>query len=108
MPLRVRPRRHVRADVWQLQNHLRAALMPALCQPGAVDPGRHHILQRLGNRIRAERRRPFDELEEEEGVTGSAIDQRGRVMGFMQMGFGASQVLGVPIGLYLATLWGWQ
>ncbi|HTF32013.1 MAG TPA: MFS transporter, partial [Flavitalea sp.] len=29
------------------------------------------------------------------------IEQRGRVMGFVQMGFGASQVLGIPIGLYL-------
>ena len=29
------------------------------------------------------------------------ITQRGRVMGFMQMGFGASQVLGIPISLYL-------
>ncbi len=29
-------------------------------------------------------------------------------MGFMQMGFGASQVLGIPISLYLANLWGWQ
>lgn len=37
-----------------------------------------------------------------------AIEQRGRVMGFMQMGFGASQVLGIPIGLYLANAWGWQ
>lgn len=36
------------------------------------------------------------------------IEQRGRVMGFMQMGFGASQVLGIPIGLYIANLWGWQ
>ena len=36
------------------------------------------------------------------------IGQRGRVMGFMQMGFGASQVLGIPISLYLANLWGWQ
>src|SRR5258706_9789604 len=36
------------------------------------------------------------------------IQQRGRVMGFMQMGFGASQVLGIPIGLYIATQWGWQ
>jgi predicted MFS family arabinose efflux permease len=34
--------------------------------------------------------------------------QRGRVMGFVQMGFGASQVLGVPIGLYLANLWNWE
>ena len=31
------------------------------------------------------------------------IHHRGRVMGFVQMGFGASQVLGIPIGLYLAN-----
>jgi predicted MFS family arabinose efflux permease len=37
-----------------------------------------------------------------------ALRQRGRVMGFVQMGFGASQVLGVPIGLYLANKWGWE
>ncbi|MBL7893386.1 MAG: MFS transporter, partial [Bacteroidia bacterium] len=36
------------------------------------------------------------------------IEQRGRVMGFMMMGFGASQVLGIPISLYLANTWGWQ
>ena len=36
------------------------------------------------------------------------LEQRGRVMGFMQMGFGASQVLGIPIGLYIANVWGWQ
>jgi len=36
------------------------------------------------------------------------INQRGRVMGFMQMGFAASQVLGIPIGLYFADLWGWH
>jgi predicted MFS family arabinose efflux permease len=36
------------------------------------------------------------------------LQQRGRVMGFIQMGFGASQVLGVPIGLYLANAWGWE
>jgi len=36
------------------------------------------------------------------------LQQRGRVMGFLQMGFAASQVLGIPIGLYLAELWGWQ
>jgi len=34
--------------------------------------------------------------------------QRGRVMGFLQMGFGASQVLGIPISLYLANSFGWQ
>src|SRR5580765_3842078 len=36
------------------------------------------------------------------------MQQRGRVMGFVQMGFGASQVLGIPIGLYLANFWGWH
>jgi predicted MFS family arabinose efflux permease len=36
------------------------------------------------------------------------LEKRGRVMGFMQMGFGASQVLGIPISLYLANSWGWQ
>lgn len=37
-----------------------------------------------------------------------SLQQRGRVMGFVQMGFGASQVLGVPIGLYLANIWDWE
>jgi predicted MFS family arabinose efflux permease len=37
-----------------------------------------------------------------------ALQQRGRVMGFVQMGFGASQVLGVPIGLYLANALSWE
>jgi predicted MFS family arabinose efflux permease len=36
------------------------------------------------------------------------LQHRGRVMGFIQMGFGASQVLGIPIGLYLANMWGWH
>src|SRR6202049_4268750 len=36
------------------------------------------------------------------------IQHRGRVMGFVQMVFGASQVLGIPIGLYLANSWGWH
>ncbi|UXR66078.1 MFS transporter [Bdellovibrio bacteriovorus] len=36
------------------------------------------------------------------------LEQRGRVMGFMQTAFAASQVLGLPIGLYLSTLWGWH
>ncbi|MEO5889768.1 MAG: MFS transporter [Ferruginibacter sp.] len=36
------------------------------------------------------------------------IEQRGRVMGYMQMGFGASQVLGIPISLFIANRWGWQ
>ncbi|SEL91443.1 MFS transporter [Parapedobacter koreensis] len=37
-----------------------------------------------------------------------ALQQRGRVMGFIQMAFGASQVLGIPIGLYIANGWGWE
>jgi predicted MFS family arabinose efflux permease len=36
------------------------------------------------------------------------LHQRGRAMGFMQMGFGASQVLGIPISLYIANHSGWQ
>lgn len=36
------------------------------------------------------------------------INQRGRVMGFVQMAFAGSQVLGVPISLYLATKWNWH
>ncbi len=36
------------------------------------------------------------------------LKQRGRVMGFVQMGFGASQVLGVPVGLFLANKWDWE
>ena len=36
------------------------------------------------------------------------LAKRGRVMGFMQMGFGASQVLGIPISLFIANAWGWQ
>ena len=37
-----------------------------------------------------------------------SLQQRGRAMGYMQMGFGASQVLGIPISLYIANHWGWQ
>ncbi|MBB1140083.1 MFS transporter [Myroides sp. WP-1] len=37
-----------------------------------------------------------------------SLQQRGRVMGFIQMGFGASQVLGIPIGLYIANKWVWE
>jgi predicted MFS family arabinose efflux permease len=33
---------------------------------------------------------------------------RGRVMGLLQGGFAASQVLGLPFGLYLATRWDWH
>jgi predicted MFS family arabinose efflux permease len=36
------------------------------------------------------------------------LAKRGRVMGFMQMGFGASQVMGIPISLFIANAWGWQ
>ena len=36
------------------------------------------------------------------------LHQRGRAMGIIQMGFGASQVLGIPISLYIANHWGWQ
>lgn len=37
-----------------------------------------------------------------------AMQQRGRVMGFVQMAFAASQVLGLPIGLYLANAFSWH
>lgn len=37
-----------------------------------------------------------------------SLQQRGKVMGFVQMGFGVSQVLGIPIGLYIANAWGWH
>ncbi|MEZ0182260.1 MULTISPECIES: MFS transporter [Flavobacterium] len=37
-----------------------------------------------------------------------SLKQRGKVMGFIQMGFGVSQVLGIPIGLYIANAWGWH
>jgi len=36
------------------------------------------------------------------------IERRGRVMGFVQMAFGVSQVLGLPIGLVLANKFGWH
>ena len=36
------------------------------------------------------------------------IQKRGRVMGYLQMGFGASQVLGIPISLYVANYWNWE
>ncbi len=37
-----------------------------------------------------------------------SLQQRGRVMGFVQMAFAGSQILGIPIGLYLATRWNWH
>ena len=52
------------------------------------------------------------------GVLGSVVmaittdlfplEVRGRVMGFIQTAFAASQILGLPIGLYLANHWGWH
>ncbi len=36
------------------------------------------------------------------------LEVRGRVMGFVQMAFAASQVLGLPIGLILANNFGWH
>src|SRR5580700_9361612 len=33
---------------------------------------------------------------------------RGRVMGFVMTAFSASQVLGIPLGLYLSNAWGWH
>lgn len=37
-----------------------------------------------------------------------SMQQRGRVMGFVQMSFSGSQVLGIPIGLYMANSLGWH
>jgi predicted MFS family arabinose efflux permease len=52
------------------------------------------------------------------GVIGSVVlaistdlfpaHMRGRVMGLIQTAFAASQVLGIPIGLYLANRWDWH
>ncbi|MFB9269437.1 MFS transporter [Bradyrhizobium erythrophlei] len=52
------------------------------------------------------------------GVIGSVVlaivtdlfplNQRGRVMGFVQTAFAASQVLGIPAGLFLANHWSWH
>jgi predicted MFS family arabinose efflux permease len=52
------------------------------------------------------------------GVIGSVVlaistdlfppQMRGRVMGFIQTAFAASQVLGIPIGLYLSGRWNWH
>jgi predicted MFS family arabinose efflux permease len=35
-------------------------------------------------------------------------DMRGRVMGIVQTSFAASQVMGLPFGLYLSNHWGWH
>jgi len=52
------------------------------------------------------------------GVVGAAayaivadvfpLTMRGRVMGFIMTAFGASQVLGLPIGIFLAARFGWH
>lgn len=52
------------------------------------------------------------------GVIGSIVlaiatdlfapQQRGRVMGVVQTAFAASQILGLPIGLYLSNHWNWH
>lgn len=52
------------------------------------------------------------------GVIGSIVfamvtdlfpyQQRGRVMGILQTAFAASQVLGIPAGLYVSNHWGWH
>src|SRR5207253_3238206 len=36
------------------------------------------------------------------------LEVRGRVMGFVQTAFAASQVMGLPLGLYLANWKGWH
>ena len=36
------------------------------------------------------------------------LNHRGRVMGYLQMGFGLSQILGIPISLFLATVFNWK
>lgn len=37
-----------------------------------------------------------------------SANQRGRALGFIQLGFSVSQILGIPIGIYFANLWGWH
>src|SRR3954465_10617112 len=37
-----------------------------------------------------------------------ALQLRGRVMGFVQTAFAASQVLGIPAGFFLANQWNWH
>jgi predicted MFS family arabinose efflux permease len=36
------------------------------------------------------------------------LEARGRVMGFVMTAFAASQVLGIPLGLYMSNAWGWH
>jgi predicted MFS family arabinose efflux permease len=52
------------------------------------------------------------------GVIGSIVlaittdlfppETRGRVMGLIQTAFAASQILGLPLGLFFSNLWGWH
>jgi predicted MFS family arabinose efflux permease len=52
------------------------------------------------------------------GVIGSIVfaittdlfsfNQRGRVMGYIQTSFAASQIFGIPLGLFLSNHWGWH
>ena len=37
-----------------------------------------------------------------------AFNQRGRVLGYVQMAFAGSQILGIPVGILLANAWGWH
>ena len=37
-----------------------------------------------------------------------ALEMRGRVMGFIQTAFAASQILGLPAGIFFANLWDWH
>jgi predicted MFS family arabinose efflux permease len=37
-----------------------------------------------------------------------SLEQRGKVMGFVQMGFATSQVMGIPVGLFIANKFNWQ
>ena len=36
------------------------------------------------------------------------LQQRGRVMGMVQMAFAGSQILGIPFGIFLSNHWGWH
>ncbi len=36
------------------------------------------------------------------------LEQRGKVMGLIQMSFAGSQILGIPLGLWMAVHWGWH
>ncbi len=36
------------------------------------------------------------------------VNQRGRVMSFIQMGFGMSQIVGIPLSLFIANEWNWK